>query len=106
MVIVNYKTTQMVMESLLHKKKRKQKRCSKCVDLKMYDNNPKHKCLALGRGRECDYFDDHGKRRCWRCWKHGLGGLDPYTCPATIGNSDDCERFRRKGNGTYHSINS
>ena len=49
------------------KNKRTPKMCPKCVGLKMYDNNLEHRCAAVGRGRECDYFDDSNKRRCWRC---------------------------------------
>ena len=75
------------------KARRKQRKCSKCLKTGMYERNPDHKCAALGRGRECDYLDDNYRRRCWRCWKHGQGMLDPYTCPATKGDRDDCKEF-------------
>ena len=47
--------------------KRAKKRCNKCREPKMYDSDPGHKCAALGRGRECDYFDDNNTGSCWRC---------------------------------------
>ena len=75
------------------KSRRKPRKCSKCLETGMYEQNPDHKCTAVGRGRECDYFDDNYKRRCWRCWKHGQGTIDPYNCPATKGDRDDCNEF-------------
>ena len=76
-----------------HKARRKPRKCQKCVDMGMYEQNPGHRCAALGRGRECDFFDDSYRRRCWRCWKHGLGMIDPHTCPATKGDRDGCNEF-------------
>ena len=72
---------------------RKKMKCYKCLETGMYEKNPDHKCAALGGGRKCDYFDDNYKRRCWRCWKHGKGMIDPYTCHVTKGDRDDCNEF-------------
>ena len=72
---------------------RKLRKCPKCIETGMYEQNPSHKCAALGRGREWDYFDDDYRRRCWRCWKYGRGMTDPYICLATKGDRDDCNKF-------------
>ena len=72
----------------------------------MYERNPEHKCAALGRGRECDYLDDNYRRRCWRCWKHGKGMIDPYTCHATKGDRDDCNEFWPSIKGKCRPIRS
>ena len=81
--------------------KRGNRKCNKCEVLKMYDSDLGHRCAALGRGRECDYFDENIKRRCWRCWKLGSGDLVAYTCPATRGSRDDCAYFVCTGNRKY-----
>ena len=81
--------------------KRGKRKCNKCKVLKMYDSDLGHRCAALGRGRECDYFDENNKRRCWRCWKLGSGDLVAYTCPATRGSRDDCAYFVCTGNRKY-----
>ena len=72
---------------------RKLRKCPKCIETGMYEQNPSHKCAALGRGRECDYFDDDYRRRCWRCWKHGRRMTDPYIYLVTKGDKDDCNKF-------------
>jgi hypothetical protein len=81
--------------------KRGQKKCNKCEESKMYDNDLDHKCEALGRSRECDHFDDNNKRRCWRCWKLWSGDLDACTCPVTRGDRDDCAHFIYTGQRRY-----
>lgn len=79
-------------------KKQRIRRCKRCKDNKMYDANIEHDCAgAGGNKRECDYFDKHNGRRCWRCFTHGIN-LNPYTCQATKGNPwegcrDDCTFF-------------
>ncbi|KAL7524924.1 hypothetical protein ACHAXR_000781, partial [Thalassiosira sp. AJA248-18] len=65
------------------------RRCKKCEDSKMYENDSEHKCAGSGGGGErCDYFGDSGRRRCWRCMKFG-NGVHQYDCPATYGHRDD-----------------
>ena len=74
------------------KNKRTTKRCPKCRVLKIHDNDPEHRCTGATQCK-CDYCDDSSKRRCWKCWKFGRESQDPYTCPATRINRDDCKYF-------------
>ena len=56
----------------------------------MYEKKPGHKCAALGRCRECDYFDGKKVLAVLETWARKI---DPYTCPATKGDGDDCNKF-------------
>ena len=74
------------------KRKRKCTTCEHNGGMHMYE------CGGQGGGnKRCDYFDQNGKRRCYRCYymkEKGKSQHDPYQCLATKGNRDDCPHFK------------
>ena len=63
-----------------------------------YDGEHMYECGGQGGGKaRYDYFDQNGNRRCYRC--HYMNekkkyNHDPYQCPATKGNRDDCPYYK------------
>ena len=76
--------------------KKRRRKCTRCE--RFGGENTMYACGGMGGAQRCDYYDDEGKRRCYKCFKMRESGKsihDPYACPstATTALKDDCPYF-------------